>query len=120
MFTSEHWGQRTFLPRIVNNVIRFERRPKPEEERWPCELSHDDLVIERLSDIRSIYFGWQLVTDCQTNILLVIQICGVESMWVIELAISQLCVEVFCNKELDLHSGSEPTGGGCVVSQLTS
>ena len=45
MLTSEHRGQRSLFPRVVNNMIGLEGTPSSEEHGRPGELSHENLGV---------------------------------------------------------------------------
>ena len=88
MLTSEHRGQSSFLPRVMDNVIRLEARPSSQEQRWPSQLSHNKWFVHSLCNICSVNIVRKLISYGQPHILLVIVILRIKVVRVVVLWIS--------------------------------
>ena len=94
VLTTEHGTERTLLPRVMDDVIRFEGGPSREEQRRPGQLGHEDLTVHVLSVVGSIRLIGHLISGVQTDILLVVQTLRIEGLRVVVLAVGHLGVQV--------------------------
>ena len=51
MLTTEHGGEWSLLPRVVDDVIGLEGTPVSEEHGWPRQLGHEHLGVQVLGHI---------------------------------------------------------------------
>ena len=59
MLASEHGGEDSLLPWVMNDVIWFEGSPGGHEKKWPGQLTHDQLLVNGFGDISSVDHIWE-------------------------------------------------------------
>ena len=63
VLASEHGGERTLLPRVMEHMIGLEGRVNSEPDNWPNQFSVEELGVQALSHISAVNLIWQLVTN---------------------------------------------------------
>ena len=61
VLAAEHGAERAFFPRVMQDVIGFERRVDSEEEDWPDQLSVEQLSVHVFRDIGAVKLVWELI-----------------------------------------------------------
>lgn len=72
MLTSEVRRKRSLLPRVMDDVIRLESRPDGEEGNSPDHLGFEERIIDVLRDVSDVEFVRDVISSCNSNVLLVI------------------------------------------------
>ena len=63
VLAAEHRAERAFFPRVMQDVIRFERRVDSEEEDWPDQLSVEQLSVDVFRDVGAVELVWELIAN---------------------------------------------------------
>lgn len=80
--------------------IRLKGCPSSEEQRWPCQLSHEHVPVKVLSNISSVdLIGKGVSYSGKSDIVLIIQLSGVEGVGIEVLAVGIISVKlIYCTR----------------------